>query len=191
VQQQQQQQQHYLLLAKVLNCAQSYICTVMPYIMSHIQQLAASCIVMLVCMPFTASSCRVDSVFAFGRTMLMFCSFRQTCRQQEQLLATYGNIRGAGQQQQRQTAAAAAAAAGPGGPADEQQQQQQDALDDSLAQHFASIQELSDRQALEELLPRLQQVVGQVRGAACSALPIRHIQLNSFVHSVHRGPSPQ
>lgn len=37
------------------------------------------------------------------------------------------------------------------------------ALDDSLAQHFTSIQELSDRQALEELLPRLQEVVSQVR----------------------------
>ncbi|WIA16827.1 hypothetical protein OEZ85_013764 [Tetradesmus obliquus] len=85
----------------------------------------------------------------------------QQHRQQEQLLATISNLHGAGQQQQQRRPAAAAAAAGPGGPADEEQQQQQDALDDSLAQHFASIQELSDRQALEELLPRLQQVVGQ------------------------------
>ncbi|WIA37048.1 hypothetical protein OEZ86_014025 [Tetradesmus obliquus] len=83
----------------------------------------------------------------------------QQRRQQEQLLATISNLHGAGQQQQQQRRPAAAAA-GPGEPADEEQQQQ-DALDDSLAQHFASIQELSDRQALEELLPRLQQVVGQ------------------------------
>jgi hypothetical protein len=32
-------------------------------------------------------------------------------------------------------------------------------LDDSLAAHFNSIQELSDRQALEELLPRLQELL--------------------------------
>lgn len=32
-------------------------------------------------------------------------------------------------------------------------------LDDSLAAHFNSIQELSDRQALEELLPRLQDLL--------------------------------
>ncbi|KAF6264722.1 Peroxin-3 [Scenedesmus sp. NREL 46B-D3] len=68
------------------------------------------------------------------------------------------------QEQQRSRAWAqqrpAVAAAGPGGLADEKQRQQA-ALDDSLAQHFTSIQELSDRQALEELLPRLQQVVGQ------------------------------
>jgi hypothetical protein len=39
------------------------------------------------------------------------------------------------------------------------------ALDDTLQEHFDSIQELSDKQALEELLPRLRCVlfeVGQV-----------------------------
>jgi len=35
-------------------------------------------------------------------------------------------------------------------------------LDDSLAAHFNSIQELSDRQALEELLPRLQELLMEV-----------------------------
>jgi hypothetical protein len=105
----------------------------------------------------------------------------QTCRQQEQLLATYGNIHRAGQQQRQP--AAAAAAAGPIGPAAEQQQQQQDALDDSLAQHFASIQELSDRQALEELLPRLQQVVGQVGNVS-----IDHIHVSFLARGGnHRG----
>jgi hypothetical protein len=119
-------------------------------------------IVMQFCMPFTASQVPGQLLVCISQTKATYSKppwlLRiQICRQQEHLLATYGNIHGAGQQQQQP----AAAAAGPGGLADEQQQQQ-DALDDSLAQHFASIQELSDRQALEELLPRLQQVVGQV-----------------------------
>lgn len=53
-------------------------------------------------------------------------------------------------------------------------------LDDSLAAHFNSIQELSDRQALEELLPRLQELLmertdyqplrDQLRGPSSSSL---------------------
>jgi hypothetical protein len=47
-------------------------------------------------------------------------------------------------------AAAAAPAAGDGSGAE---------LDESLAAHFNTIQELSDRQALEEVLPRLQELL--------------------------------
>eukprot|EP00878_Enallax_costatus_P033994 GHUV01037591.1.p1 GENE.GHUV01037591.1~~GHUV01037591.1.p1 ORF type:complete len:423 (+),score=131.41 GHUV01037591.1:598-1866(+) len=78
----------------------------------------------------------------------------QQRRQQELLLQRYGNITGAGQLPRQQQPLAGAAA----GAADSSNT---NALDDSLQQHFTSIQELSDRQALEELLPRLHDVVMQ------------------------------
>lgn len=78
---------------------------------------------------------------------------------QQGLLNSYGNITGVGQQTRQQQQEAASAA--------DQGSNSSSALDDSLQQHFTSIQELSDKQALEELLPRLHDVVMRVRTVHC------------------------
>eukprot|EP00879_Flechtneria_rotunda_P019143 GHRR01020098.1.p1 GENE.GHRR01020098.1~~GHRR01020098.1.p1 ORF type:complete len:194 (+),score=76.72 GHRR01020098.1:195-776(+) len=90
-------------------------------------------------------------------------------RRQEHVLGTYSNIHEGAQSQQDQPGAATAghrAAAAAGSSTGESTAASPGAagtpsLDDSLQQHFTSIQELSDRQALEDLLPRLREVVMQ------------------------------
>jgi hypothetical protein len=80
----------------------------------------------------------------------LFVILLHLCRQDAalvQLRAQHGGSVGHGS---TAAAAAAAPAAGDGSGAE---------LDESLAAHFNTIQELSDRQALEEVLPRLQELL--------------------------------
>ncbi|KAF8065730.1 VAC8 [Scenedesmus sp. PABB004] len=78
-------------------------------------------------------------------------------RQRAAELAALGGITGAGQPARRGPGGAAQGSGERGGGGELGGGGGE--LDESLAAHFASIQELSDRQALEELLPRLHEVL--------------------------------